>query len=280
MLQCGTLRRLPRTKLAALSTIAALTSASGSAHATPGITGYSGKPYNGATETCNTVCHGGNGTPPTLDITVPSTMAAGETAEVTIVVNGTRARTSLNAALSDGVTAAKGQNTDIPFPIEAPGEVAAVIPPPSGANGTYKFTFVAPNKNGPITLWVAGMSASGSGTGGDGVRAATRTITVTGATAPAPDAGPTTTDDDAGAGPSATTDGGAMADGGSSRGGEDDEGDEGAISGDRGQRGSSGEDAGGCSSARATTPCASALGAAALVGLGLVLSRRRASGKR
>ncbi len=274
LLDCARLRPNAFSRLALVVTLAALATASRTARATPGITGYSGKPYSGVDDTCSTNCHGGNGTPPTLNITVPSTMKAGETADVTIVVNGTRTRTSMNAALSDGVTATKGQNTDVPFPVETPGEVAAVTPPPNGANGTYKFTFVAPNKNGPITLWVAGMSASGSGTGGDGVATAKRTITVSGATAPANDAG-STDPDDAGTSPS-PSDGGAGATFDASAPGSDDDDDESEGSGGRGRRVSDGDDGGGCSAAHAGGRDAGAAGAAALVAFALVVSRRRA----
>jgi MYXO-CTERM domain-containing protein len=145
-----------------------------SAH--PGVTGYSGKPYNGMSETCTTNCHATGGAAPTLTITAPTTVQAGSTTSVTIVVAGNKSRTSMNAAFSDGV--------------KEPTEVAATVPPPNGATGTYKFSFIAPQRNGPVTMWVAGMAASGNGTGGDGIANATRTITVIGAVAPpTPDAG-------------------------------------------------------------------------------------------
>ena len=222
-------------------------------------------------ETCTTNCHGGGGAPPTLNITVPSTMKAGESAEVTIVVDGTRTRTSMNAALSDGVKATKGQNTEIPFPVETPGEVAAVTPPPNGADGTYKFTFVAPNKNGPITLWVAGMSANGSGSGGDGVATATRTITVSGATTPPPADG----GEDGGSSTNDPSDAGSRSDAASNDDDADD--DERSSSGTRRRSSTSGDDSGGCAAARARPVAADAgaLASGALAALALVLSRRR-----
>jgi MYXO-CTERM domain-containing protein len=159
-----------------------------SAH--PGVTGYSGKPYNGMSETCTTNCHATGGAAPTLTITAPTTVQAGSTTSVTIVVAGNKSRTSMNAAFSDGVKTIEGANTDTPLPVEEPTEVAATVPPPNGATGTYKFSFIAPQRNGPVTMWVAGMAASGNGTGGDGIANATRTITVIGAVAPpTPDAG-------------------------------------------------------------------------------------------
>ena len=57
---------------------------------------------------------------------------------------------------------------------------------PNGASNTYTFSFVAPAKNGPITMWIAGMSASGSGTGGDGGRGATPGGPAAGSTGPIP----------------------------------------------------------------------------------------------
>ena len=151
------------------------------AHAHPGTTGYSGKPYNGVSETCTTNCHAKGVAPPTLTITVPASVQAGSTNAVKIVVAGNKSRTSLNAAFSDGVKTTKGANTDTPLPKEEPTEIAAVVPPPSGGSATYDFTFTAPLVSGTITMWVAGMAASGNGTNGDGVANAVRTITVTGA---------------------------------------------------------------------------------------------------
>ena len=168
--------------LVALAVVAAsATLGAREAAAHPGITGYSGKPYNGAAETCTTNCHAAGGTKPTLTITVPATVQAGSTTTVTVVVAGTRARTSLNAAFSDGVKTVKGTNTDTPLPVQEPTEVGAVVPAPSGNTATYSFAFIAPKVNGPITMWVAGMSSNGAGTNGDGVANATRMITVTGA---------------------------------------------------------------------------------------------------
>lgn len=163
---------------ALLVAVAAVTFAP-SAGAHPGITGYSGKPYNGTPETCTTNCHAKGANPPTLTIMVPTSVVAGSTSQVTIVVAGNRVRTSLNAAFTDGVKTIKGTNTDTPLPAQEPTELAAVDPPPSGATATYKFSFIAPNVPGAITMYVAGMAANGSGTGGDAVATTTRAITVT-----------------------------------------------------------------------------------------------------
>jgi len=186
----------------------------GAASAHPGITGYSGKPYNGTSETCTTNCHAkGGANPPTLTITVPTTVAAGSTSQVTVKVAGNRARTSFNAAFTDGVKTTKGTNTDTPLPAQEPTEIAATDPPPSGATATYRFSFLAPKTAGPLTMYVAGMAANGSGTGGDAITTTTRMITVT-----APDAG-TTTDAGSSGGGDASTSGGTSGTSGSVDGG-------------------------------------------------------------
>lgn len=258
--------------------LGALMFSSVDAHASPGITGYSGKPYDGIADTCESVCHKNNSAPPTLTITVPSSVTANSKVDVTIVVAGSKQRTSMNAALSDGVVATKGTNTDIPFPVETPGEVGAVVPPPSGATGTYRFSFVAPKTNGPISLWVAAMSASGSGTGGDGVAKDKRTIMVTGGTAPDPDAGAEEPQ-----GPS-TNDAGSDAGGGSSSGGtSDDEADrndsdesESSSGSSKRARLSDSDDGGGCSLTRASASSGSFVPiAATIVGIARALRRRR-----
>jgi uncharacterized protein (TIGR03382 family) len=245
------------------SLVLGLTIVAQTARANPGINGFSGKPNAfGTADTCATNCHQPTSPTPTLDVTVPTSAEAGTTHEVTIVVNGTRVRTALNAAFTDGVVAVAGQNTEVPFPDQDPEEVVSVTPPPSGATGTYKLSFVAPNRNGPITLWIAAMSANGAGVGGDGVVTTTRTITVTGATGtggggepnpePVPEPDPTeeeTSAADSGAGTSSS--------GGSGAG--------------PGRRPVA-ADAGGCAAAHGRAPVS---GVAPLLLLGLLLLARR-----
>jgi hypothetical protein len=228
--------------------------------ANPGINGYSGKPYFGVADTCDTNCHKPSGATPTLTVTVPATVQAGSTNDVTIVVNGTRVRTSLDAAFSESVKTIKGQNTQIPFPVETPDEVVAVTPPPSGASGTYKFSFVAPQTNGALTLYVAGMSANGSADTGDGVAKTTKTIMVTGGTSPSADAGPITTGD-------AGSSGGKTSDAGTSS----DAGEETSSSGSTTRRPSSSNDSG-CNTAGRAFGADAAL---VLVLAGCMLRRRR-----
>jgi len=261
------------------------------ASANPGITGYSGKPYNGSSHTC-LECHGGGGAPPTVDITIPTAMKAGQSADVTIVIKGSRVRTSMNAAFTTGVVATKISNTDIPFPLQTPDEIAAVVPPPDGATGTYKFSFVAPNKNGTITMYLAAMSANGSGTGGDGVAVTTRDITITGATSGGPTdggagdgGGPGPTGDgggpgptgDAGTGTGTGTDGGVRTtgDGGGASGPPADDGGTGASEGeDENSNTPQSGSVGGCSAA-ARGVDGSAFGLALVAALGLIASKRR-----
>lgn len=220
--------RSPAALAIAGSLVLALVLASRSASAHPGITGYSGKPYNGISETCTTNCHASGANPPALTITVPQTVQAGSTSQVTIVVAGNRTRTSMNAAFSDGVKTIKGSNTDTPLAAQEPTEIAAVVPPPNGSTATYKLSFIAPNANGPITMYVAGMAASGGGTGGDAVTVTTRMITVTGAEAGAPiDAGSSSGTD---AGSDASASGGTSGGTGSGGGTSGDAGSSGASS--------------------------------------------------
>ncbi len=266
------LRLAPRCAL--FVAVAAVTLAR-SAGAHPGITGYSGKPYNGTSETCTTNCHAKGANPPTLTITVPTSVVAGSTSQVTIVVAGNRVRTSLNAAFTDGVKTVKGTNTDTPLPAQEPTELAAVDPPPSGATATYKFSFIAPNVPGAITMYVSGMAANGSGTGGDAVATTTRAITITAL--------------DAGMASDAGSSSGTSGTGGTSGGGTSGGTDGGSISGTSGMAASSSGAAGppaddgsasGCSIGAASGRGAggsvslSALGLSALLCLSTILRRR------
>lgn len=240
------------------------------ASANPGISGYSGKPYFGMAQTCDSTCHEATSPAPKLTLTIPTTVQAGSTNDVTLVVEGTREATSFDAAFSDGVKVIKGTNTEIPFPVETPEEVVAKTPVPAGASATYAFSFVAPKSNGPITLWVAGMSASGKGTGGDGVAKTTRTITVVGGAAPA----------DGGAGDAGTS---SSASSSSSSGGVEEDEDAstsassgGASSGGSGARLPSRGDDGGCAVWRGGSSRASiGLFAIALFALGRRIKGRR-----
>ena len=105
---------------AAFSSLFDVLDASGTAHANPGINGYSGKPYFGMADTCETNCHKPSTPIPTITLTIPTTVQAGSKNDVTLVVNGTRTRTSFDAAFSDGVVVTKGTNTFVPFPMETP----------------------------------------------------------------------------------------------------------------------------------------------------------------
>ncbi len=237
------------------------------ASAHPGITGYSGKPYNGASETCTTNCHAKGGVAPALTITVPATVLGGSTTVVTLVVAGNKVRTSMNVAFSEGVKTTKGSNTDTPLAAQEPTEIGAIVPPPNGATSTYKFSFTAPSSNGTITMWVAGMAASGVGTGGDGVANTTRTILVTAAV---PDAGA-----DASAAPDAgkgASDSGDLHDAGGSEAGAPE------TSSGRASSDHAGDTGGGCavaSPARSSRGGTALTGAAALAALVMLGLRRR-----
>lgn len=256
----------------AIVPVLALLFASSAASANPGITGYAGKPYFGTADTCETNCHKPPSTPvPTITLTVPASVQAGSKNDVTLVVNGTRARTAFNAAFSDGVVVTAGSNSQVPFPIETPEEVATVDPPPAGATGTYKFSFTAPQTNGTITLWVAAMSASGAGTANDAVVKTTRTIMVTGGTTAPTDAGASSSG--TASSTSGSSSGGAgTGDAGpsSSSGGESASS---SGSGGSGRRLPSSDDGGGC---RVTASSFDATWLAVVVALALTGAARRA----
>jgi hypothetical protein len=246
--------------------------------ANPGINGYTGMPLpSGGNDSCDTNCHKPSTPIPTLDITIPATVQAGSTNTVKIVVNGTRVRTSLDAAFDrPGVKITKGQNTEVPFPDDTPEEVVAVTPPPTGASGTYQFSFIAPSTNGTMKLWIAAMSASGAGTANDGVAKTTRTITITGGSTAPSDAGTGPVD------PGTSDDGGAGSSSGGEGGGEDDGGATSSSGGSNGgtdatspRRLPAGDD--GCSVSAVPRPDhgpASALAIAALVAAALVTRRK------
>ena len=143
------------------------------ASATRGVTGYSGKPYNGNRETC-AQCHSG-GTAPTVTITNVGTVTAGSTNQVTVRVSGNL--TAVNIAMADGTEVTPIQNLRLEFPANA----ELVANPAPIAENDYRFSFKAPQRNGTHTIWATGLTSNNnSATSGDGVRSVTQTFTVTG----------------------------------------------------------------------------------------------------
>lgn len=153
-----------------------------------GITNYSGKQ---AGTMCNT-CHAG-GTAPTVEITGPASLAAGASAMYSVQISGgAGVLAGFNAAASGGQFIA-GAGTRV-----TGGEVTHSVGKAFAAgSATFSFTYQAPAAAGAVTLYAAGMSASGSnGEMGDMAAMTTLNVTVTGggtsvsqmpATAPEPE---------------------------------------------------------------------------------------------
>lgn len=203
-----------------------------------GVAGYSGKPNINAPagESCNQ-CHSG-GTAPTLSWMGPTTLAAGQTAEYTLVVSTGASRAAAGIAATDGVVLTPVQNV-----IDAFGEMVQNAPVAvAGGQATFRFTVKAPASGTTLRLWAVGLAANNNGaTSGDRAAHGTRDVTVTGG-APAPaDAGSdgSATPGDAGsplpyeddAGPGASSSGGDTGGAGASGAtpGDADEDDDGAT---------------------------------------------------
>ena len=164
----------------------------GVASATPGVTNESGK---GGGDTCKS-CHGSAQNQPTFNISLPDTVAAQASVVVTLQITGVAGQkiTSFDAAFDSDAIVTPGTNTNVPG---STNEVVAKTPPQTGVNGTYTFTVKVPNRNGILSLWIAGLSANGDGTnGGDNAGTLVVTSTITGG----PDGGSTAAPDDPGTG--------------------------------------------------------------------------------
>lgn len=167
----------------------------GSAYANNGgLPGYSGKPtaISPQGESCNQ-CHSG-GTAPTVVINGPATLAAGQSAEYTLVVTTGLVRAGGGVAGSDGVmlTPIAGGGFRDSF-----GEMVQDAPlTVNGGSATFRFTVKAPSVGTSMKLWGVGLAANNSANqSGDRATHATRDITITGGgVAPKPDGGAGTGD--------------------------------------------------------------------------------------
>lgn len=160
------------TSLFATATLVAVLTLASRASATRGVSGYSGKPYEGASATC-TPCHAAGAAQPSVVITAPPRAKIGSSNEVSIVVDGTSGRTALNAAMPDGVLVSAVQNLRV--------ELAELVGSPSplnGNTGTYRFSFVAPTTLGVYRIWASGMASDGTSSNGDGVTSVHEDVTV------------------------------------------------------------------------------------------------------
>jgi MYXO-CTERM domain-containing protein len=144
-----------------------------------GITGYSSK----SGVTC-TSCHLRGASVPTVELSGPTSLAAGETGEYTFLIRGgpavvggagiavSNTSAALTPGSGSGLTTSSGELTHSPAPR-------------SFSNGELRFNFSmkAPASGGTVTLFAAGNSANDdSGTTGDGIATTKLEVTVTGGT--------------------------------------------------------------------------------------------------
>lgn len=169
-----------------------------------GVAGYTGKPNINAPqgESCNQ-CHSG-GTTPTVTINGPASLAAGASAEYTLVVSTGQTRAAGGVAATDGVVLTPGTGLRDSF-----GEMVQNAPlAVSGGQATFRFTVKAPASGTTLRLWAVGLAANNNGsTSGDKAAQVTKDVTITGGATPKPDAGPGTggSTTDAGAGTSSSS---------------------------------------------------------------------------
>lgn len=161
--------------------------AAGPAFANPGLTGYSGKQQGRTCASANGGCHTPAGTAPSVTFQGPATLAAGQTAEYTMVVSGSNLRVDIATEdypeSSDvfEAQAALPRMSGLRFaPVAGLNAAFSELVDNGAKNGTFNFRFnvTAPKYAGAVRLWGSGMSHGGGRTGA--VRAATFSINVTG----------------------------------------------------------------------------------------------------
>ncbi|MBX3226031.1 MAG: hypothetical protein KIT84_29350 [Labilithrix sp.] len=140
-----------------------------------GLAGYTGKQ---AGQTCNS-CHSG-GAAPTVTLNGPSTIAAGQTVDYTMVVTTGQSRAAGGVAATDGTTLTPGTGFRDSFGEMVQDGSRAV----SGGSATFSFKVTAPATGTSLKLWAVGMAANGTGTGGDSSVQITKDVTVTGGAPP------------------------------------------------------------------------------------------------
>ncbi|MBL8917329.1 MAG: PKD domain-containing protein [Myxococcaceae bacterium] len=144
-----------------------------------GVVGYSGK----GAESCNN-CHTGGATP-TVAITGPSTLQAGQTGTYQVSISGgAGSRAGMNVAVdvpAAQLLAVAGDSVSFSNEVHHSAPKAF-----SGGRATFSFRVLAPNFAGPVRLFAAGNSCNGNGsTSGDRAAMTTLQVQVTGgSTAP------------------------------------------------------------------------------------------------
>ena len=169
-----------------------------------GVAGYTGKPTSFAPqgESCSQ-CHNG-GTAPQVSIAGPSTLAAGQSGDYTLIVKTGETRAGAGVAATDGVvlTAGTGGGFRDSFGEMVQDGSKAV----SGGQATFSFRVTAPLTGTTLRLWAVGLAANGSGTGGDSAAQITQDVSVTGG---APATPPSTSSSSGASGSSGTSSSGS-----------------------------------------------------------------------
>ena len=136
-----------------------------------GEPGQSGK--NGGT--C-TGCHGTSGTQPSITVDLPDNVTANQSVTVKVTVTGTGTTTGFDGAFDNDAVVTPGTGARA-----GNGANELVQSAPMGATGMWTFTVKVPNRNGPLSLWVAAVSGNGDDTdNGDGVASNVFTSTISG----------------------------------------------------------------------------------------------------
>lgn len=138
-----------------------------------GVVGFSGKV---ATQLCNG-CHvAGAGAAPTVTLTGPATLNAGQTGSFALTITGgPGVRGGMNVAVS-GTTAVLNAGAGS---AKESGELRHASPLAFGGGSvTWNFTVTAPTTAGSFTLFGAGNSCNGSGNSGDRSAYVTKAVTV------------------------------------------------------------------------------------------------------
>jgi hypothetical protein len=141
------------------------------------IAGYSGKTPN---MTCNTnMCHFG-GTPSTVTITGPKTLAAGAVGQYTLlIVNDSANAVNSGADIAvDSGTLAAGNDTEALVSNEVVHKAPVKF---AGGMAAYPFSLTAPASGGTVTIYAQGMQGDvDDDSAGDLATGATFQVTVTG----------------------------------------------------------------------------------------------------
>lgn len=152
-----------------------------------GIVARSGKQGAGAEQTCMAAgCHSVNpsAATPTVELTGPTTLAAGATGNYTLIIRGGAAvKAGMNVAVSSNGGTLNTTGGDLKA---LAGELTHTAPKDFANNeARFDFTLVAPSAAGTSKLFASGNSTNGNGTNeGDRSASTTLDIQITGSSQP------------------------------------------------------------------------------------------------